>query len=119
MSKLIDYINNLPLGSYYSQIFGEELPIGKFFCPFHHNVNTPAAKVYGNVIHCFSCNKNYTTYDLLKRYYPQEISRINKEVILPQNPRVVNSNLRLIPIDRTNIDSIILSIKRYEAEINR
>ena len=43
---------------------------GLCFCPFHDNHNTPAAKIYkddaGDSLYCFSENKIYRPYDLIK-----------------------------------------------------
>lgn len=79
-SALVNYIKSLPLSEEYQRIFGEPLPRGKMFCPFHENTNTPAAKVYGNVIKCFSCNRVYTTFDLLMRYDRERITQISRTV---------------------------------------
>ena len=42
--------------------------VNNMMCPFHHNVNTPSAKMYkdkyGWCLWCFSQRKMYTTYDV-------------------------------------------------------
>lgn len=110
MSKLTDYINNsLDIGAEYARIFGKELPTGKFFCPFHDNVNTPSAKRYGNVIKCFGyCQRSYSVYDLLKRFDAERIDEIARSVVLPEQSQ--RSLLRFQPpsVDRTKPIKIIL-----------
>lgn len=41
---------------------------GRVFCPFHHNVNTQAARLYehNNEIYCWSCTRTYKVYNYLK-----------------------------------------------------
>jgi len=43
-------------------------PSGRCFCPFHVNVNTPAAKFFdeGNDLRCFAESKTYKVFDLMK-----------------------------------------------------
>ena len=91
MGALIDHINeNLDIDTEYQRIFGKPIPSGKFFCPFHTNVNTPAAKRYFNGIKCYSCNKFYSVYDLLKAFNPQRISDIASSSILPTSFKTNN-----------------------------
>ena len=83
MGALIEHINNdLDISEEYQKIFGKPIPDGKFFCPFHPNVNTPAAKRYFNGIKCYSCNKFYTVYDLLKAFNPKKIEDIAGSSVL-------------------------------------
>jgi hypothetical protein len=79
--EFIEYVNNLSIWEEYRNTFGHPLPAGKFFCPFHTNVNTPAAKVYGNHIKCFSCNRNYTVFDLLRAFNPSRLDSLSKSVV--------------------------------------
>lgn len=80
--EFIDYVNDLSIRDEYFNTFGTTLPTGKFFCLWHHNVNTPAAKVYGNHIKCFSCNRNYTTFDLLRDFNPDRLEHLSRTVLL-------------------------------------
>lgn len=79
--EFIQYVNSLDIREEYRSTFGSILPTGKFFCPWHHNVNTPAAKVYGNHIKCFSCNRNYTVFDLLRTFNPSRLDSLSKSVV--------------------------------------
>lgn len=79
--EFIEYVNNLSIWEEYRNTFDHSLPAGKFFCPFHTNVNTPAAKVYGNHIKCFSCNRNYTVFDLLRAFNPSRLDSLSKSVV--------------------------------------
>lgn len=79
--EFIQYVNSLDVREEYRNTFGSVLPSGKFFCPWHHNVNTPAAKVYGNHIKCFSCNRNYTVFDLLRAFNPSRLDSLSKSVV--------------------------------------
>lgn len=79
--EFIEYVNNLSIWEEYRNTFGRSLPAGKFFCPFHTNVNTPAAKVYGNHIKCFSCNRNYTVFDLLRTFNPSRLDSLSKSIV--------------------------------------
>ena len=84
MGALIQYVNEkLDIAEEYQRVFGKAMPKGKFFCPFHTNVNTPAAKRYFNGIKCYSCNKFYTVYDLLKTFNPNRLNEIASSTILP------------------------------------
>ncbi len=81
MSAWIKHINDtLDIGDEYSLVFGKAMPSGKFFCPFHANVNTPAAKRYYNGIKCYSCNKFYTVYDFLKAFNPSRLAMLKQTV---------------------------------------
>jgi len=86
----IEWINeHLPIEDYLEQLGVDIAPNGKCFCPFHHNVNTPAAKVYtseqsgnGGRLYCYSERKSYTPYDVIKKlgYSDTEIhSMVPKE----------------------------------------
>lgn len=93
MSKVADYINNnLKIEDEYKRIFGKNMPNGKFFCPFHANTNTPAAKHYFNGIKCFSCNKFYTVYDLLYAYDKKRIEDIKSSVVIKDFENVRPTN---------------------------
>lgn len=93
MNKVAEYINNnLRIEDEYRRIFGRSMPTGKFFCPFHVNTNTPAAKHYFNGIKCFSCNKFYTVYDLLYAYDKQRIEDIKGSVVIKESQDVRTTN---------------------------
>lgn len=100
MGKVSDYINeNIDIRVAYEEIFGKKPHTGKIYCVFHDNRNTPAAKIYGNIIRCFSCNRSFTTYDLLKKYNPSKITEIAETVLIDvvkkkhtPRSRIVNRN---------------------------
>jgi hypothetical protein len=79
----IAWINeNLPIEQYLEELEVDLPPSGKVFCPFHHNVNTPAAKVFlseesgnGGRLYCYAERRSYTTFDVIKRlgYQDNEI----------------------------------------------
>lgn len=78
-----DYVNGtLSIDTEYRRIFGKNLPSGKFFCPFHVNTNTPAAKRYFNGIKCFSCNRFYTVYDLLFAYDKKRLDDLKGSMVI-------------------------------------
>ena len=116
MGALISYINeNLDIANEYRLAFGKNMPSGKFFCPFHTNVNTPAAKRYYNGIKCYSCNKFYTVYDLLKTFNPTRLEQISGSAILPyKQNNVTFANKEKIKIvsynDNSDIQTIINQI---------
>ena len=119
MNKLVNYVNsNFDIREVYYEIFGKHIPSGKMFCPNpnHNNVNTPAAKCYGNIIHCFSCNKAYTVYDLFKWYKPEKLNEIKSTVILDSQSNSKNTKYPKIKIDRSksidfNLSLILESMK--------
>lgn len=45
--------------------------VNNMFCPFHHNVHTPSAKMYkdkyGWCLYCFNEKRIFTTYDVYER----------------------------------------------------
>lgn len=113
MSKVSEHINKtLDIAEEYYAIFGKPIPPGKMYCCFHDNKNTPAAKRYGNVIHCFSCGKSYTVYDLLSRFNPSRIEEIKSSVLLEDvNISKPQTLLRRITIDRNkSIEEILKQI---------
>ena len=78
-----DYVNGtLNIDTEYKRIFGRDIPSGKFFCPFHVNTVTPAAKRYFNGIKCFSCNRFYTVYDLLYAYDKKRLDDLKGSVVI-------------------------------------
>ena len=82
--RLAEYVNsNFSFADEWVRIFGKELPTGNVFCPFHENTNTPAAKVYGNGLKCFSCQRYYSVYDLLRKFDPEKLVRLNRSILLP------------------------------------
>ena len=78
--EFVDYVASLSIQDEYRNTFGADLPRGKFFCPWHYNINPPAAKVYNNRIKCFSCNRSYSTFDLLRDFNPERLSELQKRV---------------------------------------
>lgn len=121
MGRLIDYINsNLDIDSEYYTIFRKHIPQGKMFCPFHSNTNTPAAKRYGNVIHCFGvCNKSYSVYDLLSKFNPDRINEIKSTIIIPlESSTKVHSSYPLLSLDRTlPIDVLVSQIISHDKKV--
>jgi len=115
MGKIHEYLNEtLDIRKEYKEIFGHDPAFGKIFCPFHINKNSPAAKIYGNVIRCFSCNKSFTVYDLLYKYNPKKIELI-KETVLMDVEAVVKgkkpNTLRRNNLDMSQgIESVIQQI---------
>jgi hypothetical protein len=87
--KIINYINeNYSVEDLYEAVTGRKPGVGKVYCPFHKNTNTPAAKIYGNVLKCFGeCNRVYGAYDFLKSFYPEEINKIKRTILLSEPPR--------------------------------
>jgi len=120
--KVRDYINEaFDIREEYFNIFKRAIPIGKMFCPFHDNTDTPAAKCYGNHIHCFACKRNYGVYDLFKKFDPKRIKEVATSQVLDF---VKESKSYLKPIrvavDRTlPIHKILNKIKKsYESGSN-
>lgn len=106
MSKVSRYINdNLNFADEYFAIFGKKLhDYGKCFCPFHHNVNTPAAKYYkdSNSLYCYSCKCSYSVYDLLRSFNPSRIDEIASSQVLPEVETKVCIGLRpFVDVDRS------------------
>lgn len=61
-----------------SSLANLDASMGNIFCPFHENHESPAAKVYYNedkdinTIHCFSCGRQFTSYDYIERIIQQK-----------------------------------------------
>lgn len=102
--SVVEYVNTLPIGEEYVRIFGEQLPDRNFFCPFHHNVNTPSAKVYGNTIKCFSCNRSYGTFSLLWKFNKKRIEELIAGQVFPELRRVVKPHGKVVFIPREQLD---------------
>lgn len=50
---------------------------GSLYCPFHHNVNTPAASLFKDSdgierIYCYSCKRQFTSYDYIVEVLEQD-----------------------------------------------
>lgn len=65
INRNVDIVSNL-------EKLGVVVPYNqKVYCPFHHNLNTPAAKVYvdeengSGSLYCYTERKHYHTYDVL------------------------------------------------------
>lgn len=114
MSKVRDYINeNISIADVYFEHYNRSIPVGKLFCPFHANTDTPAAKRYGNHIHCFTCKRNYTVYDFLFKFNPIRIKEIKSSVIMDEvrttNKPYFYKNIKVsrdLPIKKV-LDSIL------------
>lgn len=112
--RVRDYINSsLSFAEEYELIFGKQLGTNKVFCPFHYNVNTPSAKLYGNVLKCFSCSRSYTVYDLLMKYNPDKIKEVSRSSILHVKDvslRYHKTQLKVIPRDQLNLDQSVFGV---------
>ena len=96
-----------------SSTLGRVSTNGKVFCPFHHNVNTPAAKIYDeiNIMKCFACNKSYTAYDFVVNYDSVLLDKIKSTIILPEtgyDTRKIN----LVDIQGKSLIQILRCIKQ-------
>ena len=106
-----EYVNGtLSIDTEYRRIFGRELPSGKFFCPFHVNTNTPAAKRYFNGIKCFSCNRFYTVYDLLYAYDRQRLDNLKGSMVIEPVKTTTLQQQRRIKIVEYNPDERMTDI---------
>lgn len=111
LSSFRDYVNGtLSIDAEYRRIFNKDMPSGKFFCPFHVNTNTPAAKHYFNGIKCFSCNKFYTVYDLLYVYDKKRLDDLKGSMIIEPIKTTVLQQHKKIKIIDYDINSNIADI---------
>ena len=110
MSKVSDYINTFDINTEYMRIFHKELSDGNVFCPFHENTETPSAKVYDNVIYCFSCRRLYGTFDLLMRYDKERVREILSDKVIEE---VIPSKSRskVVKTDVTQYDGLFNKLK--------
>nr|DAG99857.1 MAG TPA: hypothetical protein [Herelleviridae sp.] len=103
--RIINYCNeNYNIRELYAAVTGREPGFGKCYCIFHQNTDTPAAKIYGNKLKCFGeCNRLFGSYDILKRYFPEEIEKIKQSLRIPdiQEKRVKKT---LKTISRQDLD---------------
>lgn len=66
---------------------GKTPPQGKCFCPFHHNVKTPAAKVYQTRMVCFGeCHRAYDAYDFLSTFRKDLLEEVSGSAIMSEIP---------------------------------
>ena len=111
LSSFRDYVNGtLSIDDEYKRIFGKNMPSGKFFCPFHVNTHTPAAKKYFNGIKCFSCNRFYTVYDLLNVYDKKRLEDLKGSMIIEPVKTVILQQQKRIKIITYNPDNNIKDI---------
>lgn len=101
---------------------------GSCFCPFHYNVNTPAATLFKDTdgierMYCYSCKRQYTSYDyitlvleknpieyLLKNHTKDELDNIlkNKPVIYDnQNTTIEFESIEKLLTEVYNLDLAI------------
>lgn len=117
--KLINYCNeNYDIRELYEAVTGRKPPLGKCYCIFHSNHNTPAAKIYQNKLKCFGeCNRLFGCYDIIKEFFPQELERIKQNIILPEVKSNRSEKMRVLgrgKLDLTkSIGSIITQILEY------
>lgn len=103
MSKERSFINAMSIRAEYERIFHKELSdLGNIYCPFHDNKDTPSAKLYDNVIYCFSCRRIYGTYDLLYAYDKDRINELLSENVIEGVTTSYRrgGNIRKIDVDR-------------------
>lgn len=94
-ARLAEWVNsNLSFRDEYQRIFGKELPYGNAFCPFHHNVDSPAAKLYGNWLKCYGCGRSYSVFDLLQRFDPDSLKRLSMSGVIPETGFLLRSSVR-------------------------
>lgn len=97
--RFVSWVNaNLDLRSEYRVAFGREAPYGNLPCPWHQGMtaDTPAAKIYGNVLHCFgSCDRNFSVYTFLAKFNPGRLREIAGAGVVPEEDVVVG--LRVMP----------------------
>lgn len=119
--KLAGYVNQTyEIRSIYKAITGREPGNGKVFCPMHDNHNTPAAKIYGNNLKCFGvCNCIYTPYDLLRRFFPEDLQRIETSIVLPETEEQ-KQNFSYIPRESLDLTKplvvLIKEVIEYEKD---
>lgn len=113
-NRVAAYINDsLSFQEEYFRIFGKQLGTGKVFCPFHVNVNTPAAKLYNNVLKCFSCGRVYTVYDLLYKFDKERITQIKQQsILMVKDTKIGNrsNRVKIVPRSKLDLDQPILSV---------
>lgn len=124
--EFVEYVAGLSIQEEYHNTFGEDIPRGKFFCPWHYNVNTPAAKVYNNRIKCFSCNRSYSTFDLLRDFNPERLSELQKRVTPTPSFEVTvrHHRIEVPPLEELDLSSgitvdLLNTITEYGKEKSR
>lgn len=109
----MDYVNaNYDIRQLYTQVMHRDAGYGKCFCPFHENMNTPAAKIYDNVLKCFgACGRSYFPFDFLKTFFPDELDRIQGSIILKETSKELSTKIKMLhrkDLDLTKpIDEVI------------
>lgn len=117
--RIINYCNdNYDIRELYAAITGHEPGLGKIYCCMHQNSNTPAAKIYGNKLKCFGeCNRLFGAYDLLKRYYPEEIEKVKRTLLLPSvQEKRVKKTMRTLSREDLDLSSPIQNIVKQILE---
>ena len=112
MSRLRDIVNNtFSIREAYELSLGRTPPSGKCYCPFHHNTNTPAAKVYQTRMVCFSeCNRSYDAYDFLIKFRPDLVEKVKSEhVYQTETPKLFRRELPQIRGDLRTVINIWLN----------
>lgn len=115
--SVIRFINeNLVFTEEWENIFGREPNLGNVYCPFHNNKDTPAAKIYGNHLHCFSCQRNFSVYDLLNKFDPERIKEVTRSIIISNT--TTDMNKRIKPVLNDGILINVLRRVHGEAQSN-
>lgn len=83
--------------------------VGSMFCPFHLNTDTPAAQFHNNDadgiqrIWCFSCKRQYTSYDYLTKILKQDaINYIYTYFTPDQIQEILASNCTEIDLNKVD-----------------
>lgn len=97
-------VNQLSFADEYANIFGSKPPQGKMFCCFHTNTDTPAAKIYGNSMKCFSCQRTYRTFDLLRVHNPQRLQELASQLMAVTAPTMDFTSMRLHVVPYESLD---------------
>ena len=64
----------IPMTKLFEQLGIDYSTHSNMFCPFHHNENTPSAHYHtdSNLLWCYSEQKMYGSWNLMKQYFPQQ-----------------------------------------------
>lgn len=106
--KLINYCNeHYDIKELYQAVTGRVPGHGKIYCCFHSNTNTPAAKIYDNKMKCFGeCNRLFGCYDFLKEFFPEELEKIKRSIIIPEiSDKKGTENISFLKREVLNLDA--------------
>lgn len=94
----------IPMTSLFEKLGIDYSTHSNMFCPFHHNENTPSAHYHtdSNLLWCYSEQRMYGSYNLLKLYFTEvDTNKIAKGIVEKLGIDEIENQLGTVEYDDT------------------